>query len=222
MGIVKNGILGTVVNKVGAVIGKTVRGQNVLTGLSKVPNKPESADQREQQYRFGLLAQFFGSHSELVELGFKRKAKQQSPMTTAFSYNYPKAFFIQEQVKGAPEIPFSERITLDYSSLCYSVGPIHEPNCGTAIRNSDASCTFSWLDYPQSRDSQNTDRAGYLILNASTGRQTYQLDVASRGSLEFNVIMPLKTNDDKLHFYMHFFNPITNVWGDSVYLGSTL
>jgi len=211
MGIIKNGILGTVVNKVGAVVGKKIRGQNVITGISRGSNKRESSDQLEQQFRFGLLSRFLMTHGGLIESGFKRKARQQSAMTTAYHYNYPNAFLVQEKIAGESEKPLSERIKLDYAALCYSVGPIQGPNCGRVVRNADATCTFSWLDYPQSRDSQNTDRAGCLIWDASTGRAYYLVDVGLRGSLGFDVDISFLPTDVELHFYMHFINASTKV-----------
>lgn len=221
MGILRRGILGPVENTTGAVIGKVSNGQNIITGLRDVIPPLATEDQAEQRYKFKLLRDFFSSMPELVTVGFKKKKKVQSPANAAYSHNFKKAFNTLETVEGAEKLNLKVRIKLDYSALVYSIGPISGPNCGTAVRNSDGTCTFSWLSYPQSKNNLLIDQAGYLIYNASTGEASYQIGIAARSDLTFNVALSPDDDVAELHFYMHFYSSTTLAIGNSIYLGST-
>jgi hypothetical protein len=209
------------VNTTGAVIGKIINGQNVITGLREDTPKPANVDQAKQRYKFKLLRDFLWSFPELVALGFKRKKRHQAPFFAAYQYNYSNAFCEVQVIEGDDKLNFKERIKLNFPALSYSIGPISGPNCGTAVRNTDNTCTFSWLEYPQSKNNQFTDRAGYVIWNASTGKAEHGNDIASRSALNFHVPISPKDMEAELHFYMHFCSSDLKIVGDSIYLGST-
>jgi hypothetical protein len=222
MGILTRGILGPMINTTGAVIGKIVNRQNVVTGLRKHIPKPETQDQAEQKYRFKLLRDFLLSFPDLVGSGFKKKKRHLVPSVAAFKYNYGHAFCKVPQVEGEELLDFRAQIKLNFPTLSYSIGPVYGPNCGTAVRNSDTTCTFSWLGYPQSKNNQFTDRAGYVIWNTLTGNAQYETNIASRSDLSFTVPITPEDMDAELHFYMHFNSFDTKAVGDSIYLGSTV
>jgi hypothetical protein len=222
MGILTHGILGPMINTTGAVIGTIKKGQNVITSLRRESNPETTAAQAEQRYRFKLLKDFIEGTTFLIEGGFNKKKMKQSVANAAFQYNYSNAFYNIAPLEGAELESFDSIIKLNLPALVYSIGPVSGPNCGTAVRNADHTCTFSWLEYPQSKNHQNTDSAGFLIWNASTGKAQCDMHVANRGALTFTVPIAPKHSADELHFYMHFDNPTSKTVGDSIYLGSTL
>jgi len=222
MGVLIRGIIGPMVNTTGAVIGKIVNGQCVLTGLREDTPGPATKDQAEQRYKFKLLEGFLVNLDGLVAFGFKKKRKHQTSLNAAFHYNYDKAFHIIPSIVGAVELSLKERVKLNLPALLYSYGPVNGPNCGTAVRNNDQTCTFSWLAYPQSKNNLHTDKAGYVIWNATTGTAEFETDIAPRSALSFNVEISPKAMNEELHFYMHFYNSDTKAVSHSVYLGSTL
>ena len=222
MGILTRGILGPMINTTGAVIGKISRGQNVITGLREDTARISSESQVEQQYRFKLLLDFFGSIPDLVDAGFKNRKRHQSAANAANHYNYDHAFLSSDTSISTETLSLAQKIKLNCPALVYSTGPVNGPNCGTAVRNNDATCTFSWLNYPQSRNNQLIDRAGFVIWNASKNKAYYDGDVVPRSALQFTVNIPAKAKNDELHFYMHFHNRESRAVGRSSYLGSTV
>jgi hypothetical protein len=222
MGILTRGILGPMINTTGAVIGKITNGQNVITGLREDTPRPATEDQAEQRYKFKLLRDFFWTFPDLIESGFKKKKLHQVPFNAAYQYNCKNAFCISQPIQEGEMLTLKERIKLNFPALSYSVGPVSGPNCGTAIRNTNGTCTFSWLAYPQSKNNQFSDKAGYVIWNATTGKARYGIDIAVRSALSFTVPIPPKFKNAELHFYMHFYNSDTRSMGNSIYLGSTL
>lgn len=222
MGILIRGIIGPVINTTGAVIGKIVNGQCVVTGLREDTPGPATKDQAEQRYRFKLLGDFLGNLEGFVAFGFKKKKRNQTPLNAAFHYNYNQAFNVIPNAVSAVELSLKERIKLNFPALSYSHGPVNGPNCGTAVRNTDQTCTFSWLAYPQSKNNLHTDQAGFVIWNATTGTAEFDTEMAPRSALSFKVDISPKAMNQELHFYMHFYNSDTKAVSDSIYLGSTL
>lgn len=222
MGVLIRGIIGPMINTTGAVIGKIVNGQCVITGLREDTPGPATYDQAEQRYKFTLLQNFLVNLDCLVASGFKKRKRNQTPLNAAHQYNYNNAFNVIPNIVGADELSLQKRIKLNLPALSYSRGPVNGPNCGTAVRNNDQTCTFSWLAYPQSKNNLLTDKAGYVIWNASTGKAEFDTGIAPRSALSFKVDLSPEHMDAKLHFYMHFYNSDTKAVSDSIYLGATL
>jgi hypothetical protein len=118
MGIIRKGILGPMVNKTGAVIGRMHRGQNVLVQLYKErsADKPSTEGQIAAQDRLGMLSSFLSNIRNMVDIGFKKMGKHNSPVNAALSYNSDHAF-----------IQKGEEQELNYAQLVYSIGDVEGP-----------------------------------------------------------------------------------------------
>ncbi|RYE52390.1 MAG: hypothetical protein EOP48_16630, partial [Sphingobacteriales bacterium] len=118
MGILIKGILGPMINKTGAVIGRMHRGQNVIVQLYKErsADKVSTEGQLTVQNHFGKLSSFLSNIRNMVDIGFKKMIKHNSPVNAAFSYNSSHAF-----------IQVGEKKELNYAKLIYSIGDVEGP-----------------------------------------------------------------------------------------------
>jgi hypothetical protein len=208
MGILISGILGPMKNKTGAVIGRMHRGQNVITQLyiRKHPNKKRSEAQLATELSFGLLNNFLSNIQGLVDTGFRKKVKHNSPVNAAYSYNFKHAFL---DVNG--------KIVLDYPNLVYSLGYIEGPE-SPALITEDGSLFLSWEDMPQSEYCSYSDMATVLVYDPLEKGDLIFENVCLRSDLSVQLdISPFLGKN--VHCYMSFCSANEKNRGDSVYLG---
>lgn len=208
MGIIKNGILGGVRNKVGAVVGRTHRGQDILTGIHRISQKARTEGQLEQQSRFGVLNAFLAQLKELIDPGFKRFAKKNSTLNAAFSFNYEHAFVEQE---GS--------IKINYPKIVYSRGPVSVVNCPAISLSDEGILTFSWLPEEQNEYTRASDKATFLIYGAAEQTAVYSIGAAVRADLSFSIDLSEEMQLEELHCYMSFSNESKKLVGNSLYIG---
>ncbi|WP_316837083.1 DUF6266 family protein [Pedobacter nutrimenti] len=207
MGILESGLLGPFRNKVGAVIGRRHRGQNVMTGLYEKRRKSNSKKLLEAQEKFALLNVFLSNIDKLVTIGFKQLAKKQSPVNAAFSYNYPHAF-----------VQTDEGILLNYPQICYSKGPVSTPESPAAAAN-DLEITVTCLAQPQSTYCLYTDLATFLAYCPAKEKAAKFIGVTERHTLNYTMKMPSDFAGELVHCYMSFSSADGKLTGDSIYIG---
>jgi hypothetical protein len=207
MGIQKSGILGPFRNKVGAVVGRRHRGQDLMTGLPRKSNKPATAKQLEAQHLFGLLNSFLSSIDQLVNIGFKAFVKNNSPVNAAFAYNYDQAFVKEDG-----------QYRINYPKLVYSRGHMVTPE-GAQVSSDAGKITFSWLPQTQSAYCQHTDQASFLAYHPVKEKVMILRGAVNRYAQSFVMEMPANYAGDAVHCYMSFASADGKLQGDSLYIG---
>lgn len=213
MGILKGGLLGPFRKKTGAVVGRQRKGQNVMTGLHRISQKPPSESQLEERLKFGLLNNFLSNIVPLVEPGFKRYAKVGSALNAAYSYNVEHAFVKQ-----------GEDWHINFPKMVYSRGHIDTPEGAEAVlvpgeeEVGDAGILFSWLLQKQTASCQFTDMASFLVYNASKNKAMIVSAAVNRYALSYLFRLPQDFGGDTVHCYMSFASADGKQTGDSVYL----
>jgi hypothetical protein len=144
----------------------------------------------------------------LVDTGFRKKVKHNSPVNAAYSYNFKHAFL---DVNG--------QIVLDYPNLVYSLGYIEGPESPTLITE-DGSLFLSWEDMPQSEYCSYLDMATVLVYDPLEKGDLIFENVCLRSDLSVQLdISPFLGKN--VHCYMSFCSANEKNRGDSVYLGQT-
>ena len=208
MGIIRQGILGPMVNKTGAVIGRMHRGQNVLVKLykEKSADKPSTEGQLAAQDRLGKLSSFLSNIRNMVDIGFKKKVKHNSPANAALSYNSGHAF-----------IQVGEEQELNYAKLIYSIGDVEGPE-SPFLEYEDGMLNISWYDMEQSRYCQYSDLATILIYEPIVGDNTSFDNICPRSDL--NVLLDISSFIGKeVHCYICFSSADGKDQGTNFYLG---
>lgn len=208
MGIVKDGVMGLFINKVGTVIGRQHRGQNVIVAKYRKSQKQPTQKQLDAQMRFGMLNHFLSKMEELVDPGFEKTVKAgQSPINAAYAFNYKHAFTTE-----------NGQFKLNMPKLVLSRGPVQRPNCATVTRAGNK-IVFSWLAQPENQYCRYNDKASFELCTSDTKIIVHHPDKAFRSDLQFEVTLPKGTDTNTFHCFMVFSNTTGKIVGDSEYVG---
>jgi len=218
MGIQSDGMFGGFYGKTGPLIGRRVKGKSLVTALHHPSTKASTESQLVQQDKFTMLTQFLLKIKYLVAIGFRAPLSRGSALNRAYKFNYPHAFI--EQVA----LPGEEVVDLNYPLLVYSRGHVSTPNCPSVAVSDGALPTarlvrFSWLPDAQSLYNRSTDKATFVVYNATTQRVTYEVDAAVRAALEYTLPLSGIFAGNLLYCYMSFVNVTAKLSGDSVCVG---
>lgn len=208
MGIIRSGILGTMENTTGAVVGRMHRGKNVLTSLYEVSESKTKGTKKQVawRYRFGLLNGFLNQIELFVNKGFKKLVKHNTPINAAYKYLADNAFATD-----------GDEIVLNYPKLMFSLGDVEGPESPKVLVE-DGMLKLSWFKLPQSANCQYTDRLKVLIYCAEK-KDALKFDgVCERwdGKWELSIQPLLGT---KVHLYVSFASADDKLQGNSQYLG---
>ena len=208
MGIQDSGSFGGFRGKTGPLVGRRVKGKNVITGLHYPSSKPATELQVQQQDRFGMLTKVINSISPLIKVGFASYAKRNTAQNTAYAYNYDRVFAAGSLVGS-----------FDFSKLVYSRGDVATPNCASVLRLPGGDLSFSWLAEGESLYNRVSDRASFLAYHEESGLAMMQRDATSRDQLGYVLVLPLAMQSGKVYCYMSFGTENGKLAGDSVYVG---
>lgn len=209
MGILKGGILGPMVNKVGNASGRMHRDTNVISTLPRPSNEPPSAAQKEKREKLGLLSSFLSAIDHLIKTGFKHFSKGKDPINVALSYNYDHAFISDES-----------GLRLNYPKIMYSRGYILEPESPGLMALSDQ-IEFNWLPQRQSKYCQFTDVATFMIYNPAKENFTKRIAITDRYAQGYLFDVKGWTGDT-VHCYMSFASKDGKLQGNSMYVGEVV
>ncbi|RZM18884.1 MAG: hypothetical protein EOO88_39580 [Pedobacter sp.] len=207
MGILDSGPLGPFRKKIGPGIGRRHMGQNLVLPLYHKSTTPATEAQLLQRKKFGMLRSFLSPVRMLVNPGFKAFVKKNSPANAAFSHNFDHAFVMNGDV---PEI--------NYPRIMFSRGQITTPN-GLQVSSAAGFITFSWLNEPQSRYCQSTDKASFVIYHPAKGTFRILLDQVDRKALHFETAVSSGHQGESVHCWIVFASANGRVRGDSKYGG---
>lgn len=207
MAILKNGIMGPISNKIGTVIGRNFRGQNVITQLYRKSQKLATEDQKRGQYRLGILSSFLSRAQSIVIPGFTKTTKGgQSPLNAAYAFNYKHAFIEEEQ-----------EFKINYPQIVLSRGPVERPNCAS-VRREGNSLIFTWLPQPENMYSRFDDIAKFLIYRSEKKKMLVLNPNVLRSYLRFEFELPKPFHEAELHCYMIFNTTNGKLVGNSEYI----
>ncbi len=209
MGILETGILGGFRKKAGAVNGRKHRGQDLITGLYRISGKVKEGTPKRlvTRKKFALLNVFLNSAASLVNIGFK-KSKHGTPVNTAYSFNYDHAFIVEDEV-----------VKLDFAKLVISRGHVEELE-GFQMVSENGHINMSWLEQPQSRLCQYTDKINFLFYRAlKKGDATCVHSIGERGDSTASVDMRHIAGKTG-HCYLSLSSADGKLQGDSIYLGT--
>ncbi|RZM24840.1 MAG: hypothetical protein EOO88_21430 [Pedobacter sp.] len=209
MGILENGILGGVRNKVGPAIGKKFRGMDLVVGPYRESNKPEKPGEIRQQNKFGMLNYFLDYVREVVDVGFKQYARKHTAVNAAHSHNFAHAF-IEE----------GDELKLNFPKLALSRGNVAIPNCPSVALTAANMLTFSWLPEAENQNTRRNDRASFVVWQVIENKPLVLVNTVVRSDLQFSLEIKGDLQGETLHCYMNFTNDSGKLVGNSIYVGA--
>jgi hypothetical protein len=206
MGILRKGIFGGFEQKTGPLVGRRLKGENVISATPHKSTKRRSLSQLDQQLKLGLVVSSLKWFNELIAFGFKNVKGKGTAFNAAVKYNFERIL-----TGVAPDY------AIDYSKLVYSKGSLAEPNCpGLVIV--DELLKISWLPSVQTRFNQNTDKASFLVCCPEHNLIIKKIGVVIRSVLGYDITLPPGLAGERLYCFMNFVSADGKVVSNSVYL----
>lgn len=207
MGILNGGLFGAFEKRTGPLVGRVVRGRNVISAVQHKSLLPRVQRQLEQQMKFRLLSVFLVALKEMIAVGF-RSATKQSPLNAAFRYNF------QKVIMGV-----YPSYAIDFARVLCSRGKLDGPRAGMVMwAPDDAGLVFSWLPEVESRFNRGTDRACFVVYCAANGLAVTSLYAVRRADLSYLMLLPPDFAGQQLHCYMCLASANGHDVSDSIYL----
>jgi hypothetical protein len=207
MGIQLWGAFGGFQKKTGALVGRWLNGQNVITAIPHPSKKPPTEAQLNQRAKFGMLVSFLRPISQIIKVGFKdAHAEKQSAWNAAFVHNFKRA------ITGTG--PF----TIDYPKMVYSMGilsPVYDPEL---VVDRPEIITFNWNGFT-SGSGAATDMATFVVYSPIIDRYVCLTNAVPRSALTFELLMPPDYKGHEVYCYMSFVSANGKLTSNSSYLG---
>ncbi|WP_285009554.1 DUF6266 family protein [Pedobacter faecalis] len=210
MGKFGKGILGPFSGKVGTVIGAVREGEWTMRSLPSKSSKPATAAQLAQRAAFGLMIGFFRPIGPVLKAGFRNRKRGQSANNAAMQYN------LNEAIVGVyPDL------SLDYSKITLSRGPLLEPPVMDVSAAVDAQLDFSWLNNAGTGlgNTNGTDKVTIVVYNAVKDRFVVVQDAVARSTQSYALSLPPDFSGDSVDIWVFFISADGKHASDSVYLG---
>jgi len=207
MGKIKNGILGPVSGKVGAVVGASWKGIDYLRGLPKLQSKPRTDLQRAQNSKMTLFRGFLLGVEYIIKKCFQNYSEF-TEMNGALSYN------MQHALAGQyPEF------VVNFSELVFSKGELIGSWNPKAVSKAKNQVTISWKNRPFSTLCSADDKVIVVMYCTETLEFHIYDQIGTR--LDKSVILAIQGEIDRktIHCYISFYSEIFKVSSTNEYIG---
>ncbi|WP_442587777.1 DUF6266 family protein [Pedobacter sp. AW31-3R] len=213
MGIVSNGILGSVSGKVGPVVLCTYRDQEVMKTKPKKSSKPAVQSQVDQRSRFKIVTEFLPTIANIVELGYQSKEKSTSAMNRAVRYHLDNA------ITGV-----SPDFSLNYSKVRLTSVKLNTVTNVSIVPSATRLVDLSW-DVPEEADMvagnmMGTDQAAVVAYSEAEGIFYTRMAVAKREDGQCQITYPKLFLGGNVHAWLVFISADHKRAFRDVYLGS--
>ena len=207
MGIQDKGAFGGFRNKTGALVGRIVNGQNVISAVPAKSSKPATQKQKDQRLKFGLITAHLSWLSGMIDVGFQDHLARQSPMNKAVQHNLPRA------ITGV-----SPDFTIDHTKVMFSSGKSSLPGDIEVEAIAGAKVDYSWGLSAPDKLSKPTDLCNLVVYNVEKGKFVFLENAAARSELGFMLQLPANFIGDTVHCYISFVSVTGKVVSNSAHI----
>lgn len=207
------GQLGDANGKIGRVVVSKWKKLMVLRAAPKSSTKPPKLLQLQQRAMFGLVTAFISGVGSIINLGFQKVAKNNSPFNTATKYHLANAVTgtYPDYVMDYPEVVIGE------GKAKVSIDGLPVINVSAAV---DGKVTLSWEALPANRSvSLPTDLLYVVFYNATEDFFMIDPAAAQRSELTASVRVPQEATTDKIYGWALFVSADNTLASRSKYLG---
>lgn len=211
MGIIRNGILGSISGSVGPVVLCTYRTQEVVKSKPKKSSKPAVQSQVDQRSKFRLATEFLSYFSDVINYGYRSAAQITTPMNRAVTY------LLDNAITGV-----SPNFKLDYSKIKLTSVKTAITFETQVVVAAGRKLSLTWgaseeLD-ANLKALRDTDTAVIVFYGENTDMY---LDVSGtpRGDGKADFKFPSMFGTDTVHGWMHFLSKDKKTVFRGAYLG---
>ncbi|MEJ2884382.1 DUF6266 family protein [Pedobacter sp. GR22-6] len=190
MGILDDGLFGGFRGKAGALVGRKVNGQSVITALHRKRGRMNRESLPPQVRALPMMVSFLSPLRALIAVGFHKYKKYQSPFNSAVGYNLSRAI---TYIGTEPYI--------DCSKLCYSKGTVATNFCTVIMMDEGGELVFSWNSGTQA---DQMDLGTFLVYDDDAQLFYVKRDAARRHEGMYFFALPPGLAGHRLHGYMSY------------------
>lgn len=213
------GILGNQYGKVGPVVARKFREENVYTKYQPNVNNPNSNTQQIQRARFKALSELSHRFACGARVGFVTAAKgsNRSPRNLFQHLNFPAITATNPQ-----------NLMVDYSGIKVAKGGLSGVSFESPSFNTPSTVVVNWENISVPCQTTANDKV-YVVVHCPDAKATIVGDPVARNVGTLSVPVPLAWNGLKVHVYGFVKNdgPVNTEFGipagecsDSTYVGS--
>lgn len=213
MGKANQGVFGSFYNKVGNVVGRVRKGEQIYSIYQPKVANPKTDAQKAARKSFTLISKLSSAVDGVIPTSFKSAmTKGQTAYNAFFKENYSKA--LTGNYPG---------ITIDYTKVVVGKGVTTNVSNPTKSYD-DAAIEFSWSDNSGTGKAKGGDRVFAVLFNPSKEECNYK-NMGSRSDRVGEIACPASWQGDTVHVYLFCCSVSSGIndiveSGDSVYLGS--
>lgn len=184
------GLLDGLSGKLGNVVMRMRKGEQVASVYQPVVYNPNTEGQQEWRFRFSKISDMGQKCANFINLGFAQYTKKMS------ARNY----FMKKNVTDVFTGTWPN-LVMSYSKLVFSAGPVDLP-FNPAATASETAVTFTWTDNSGIGNAQAADKASFLIFNKSQGTSQVLTDAAARTAATYSFTFATAWAGDEVELYM--------------------
>ena len=208
MATMNQGILGGFSGKVGAVVGSSWRGKNVLRSAPTISTKPASVAQQKQRDKFKGVSQFLTPIKEILTETFGASVGSKSPFNNAMSYHMKEA--VQQTTVGF-QLEYA-KVLIGKGGLCGFENPVVQMLPTHRLQVSWDDNSTQGLAYP-------TDAFLIVVYAPVLQSFTYAMGDSVRETAQFTLNFEESFYGETVHLWATFYNTQLALAATSTYLG---
>ncbi|MGY4385853.1 hypothetical protein ACVWYN_002901 [Pedobacter sp. UYP24] len=207
----KKGIMGPISGTCGTVVGASWRGIDYLRSLYTPSDKPRSAGQLDQQYKFTLANRWLHPLKKIINIGFQHIKERKTPINEAAS------ILMKTAIAGS-----SPEFVIDFSKVIISNGFL----CPSVVIAMDGLennvLEIKWVNASYSSFNKSKDVATFVVFDPVECNFEWFERVANRDESEIQLQLPLYFTGKELHCWMFYENSELDMVSTSIYAGAAL
>lgn len=215
MAIIKQGILGGFIGKVGTVIGSTWKGRSVIRAVAQHVHNPRTAAQQAVRARMSLVSRFVSAVNTFVSEGFRNQADSEA----ITSGNVATRVNLAQAVTGS-----GTNVDLDYTRVLLSAGSLlNVESPAVTVAASGHSVNVSWTNNAGAdSDVLDSDHVLFCLYNPARQASTYDLVSATRDDEAAVLAYPSVWAGDTLYLFASTRSADKSRISNSVLVGSVV
>lgn len=208
MGIQLWGAFGGFRKKTGALVGRRLDGQNVISAIPHPSKKPATTAQSNQRAKFKLLVSYLSRLASLINIGFQNAhEKTEKAFNAAFKLNFKNA------VTG-----IAPNFTIDCEKLMYSKGKLSVAQLARVSAEEVGKIKFDWLTGLSTGIGKPTDLATLVVYCAAKDQFVTLVDAAPRSALTYVLPLPFEFSGELVHCWISMVSADHKLASNSTYI----
>ncbi len=210
MGSYSKGILGPFRGKVGAVIGYSWRGKDLMRGLPKESTTTATAAQLEQRAKFSTVIKFLTPIKSILSAYFGKEQKAKSPFNLATGYH------LNEALLPGPD----DTWLIDYPKVLISRGDLRGVDNPAVAARGVGELELTWTDNSGQGSADATDVLVAVVYCTEMNEFVQFNPAATRADATTTLAIPAYLSGSLAEVWVTFVTANGNLAAISSYAGS--